>query len=289
MTAKYGPTLPPLEVIDFRVAIYNLLPTYKSIRAAHPGTARNWLTAAWAIYLNRGPTCQPYEPRTVVVADDSPPYWRADYVANHYRDLGIEGPAYKGGRPTKEPEWFEVEEAGKSYLTQPGSPFRWLRIPGYEADDLAGAIVRATEGLGRRVYLHTVDTDWLGLVSERVTWFNMGPWTPRKRGPLEALRWAYKTWEIIALKPSDIWWLKQAYGDSSDNLLPGSPIEVISLLEPPSQYDPLKTHPGLIEQVALTKATASASHLQQAEAWFRNHHLDPPMYGYRGNPYQRFG
>lgn len=114
----------------------------------------------------------------------------------------------------------------------------------YEADDVATTALFAFPR--RRIFLCTIDTDWLQLVDERVTWLCMKGYKPQYRdisGGMEWFRAAIakgtiaekeKFSEVNSL--SQIVDLKMFAGDRSDNLPKGSPREVIDLFCPPSEY-----------------------------------------------------
>ena len=99
------------------------------------------------------------------------------------------------------------------------------------------------EGEQRDVILCCNDSDILGLVSERVSWFDL----PRQHRPLvranldDINRWRTEVKHQSELeKPSDIWLEKAVHGDASDNLPPTGELMLtlpaINLLEPPQQH-----------------------------------------------------
>lgn len=283
----------PLVVVDFRVFVYDILHKFQTISDNRDKrTQKNWLKAAWAIYLNRGNTALPYFDHTVVICNDSPPYWRNQYL----KDRGF--PEYKAGRPSKPGTWYQVAEEGKNYIFSKNSPFLYLEKEGYEADDLAGAIVRSHPK--RTVILHTIDTDWLGLAKTsnnqdrnsqiyepqdeiQCIWANLAQWMPRLRGESEAISYVNRKLKSVISEPRQIWDVKVLKGDKADNLIPGSPLEVIDLESPPSKFDLLNNSETKkeIEEVANSPIkNSNFEHLQKGKEWFVNNGFPVPMYDF---------
>jgi len=285
----------PIIVNDFRVAVYQIYHQYQFIKANLPAaTASTWLKATWAITLNRGFTGLPYFPHTVVVVDDSSPYWREAYL----RERGF--PEYKGGRPSKTDEWYEVNQAGLDYVTAPNSPIHYLKFPQFEADDIASAIVRSKSN--RLVFLHTIDSDWMGLVNNGVLnsmtldqallepfveptslWVSMAQWTPRFRDEAGVFAHTLKREKRKIDSPPQIWDIKVEKGDKSDNLIKGSPIEVINLLNPPPEFDILQraNYALQVRQVVNSgEPNSSFKHLKKAHDWFVESGQRVTVHGY---------
>ena len=89
---------------------------------------------AWAIIMNRGPNAVDYQTHTIIVVDDNgavEPYWRKQLFE-----------PYKANRKPKADQFYSVAQQGLSYITDPKSPYLYLTKPAYEADDLAGAMVK---------------------------------------------------------------------------------------------------------------------------------------------------
>ena len=193
---------------------------------------QKYAKACWSMVLNRGPNCIDYEPHVAIIVDDNGgtlPYWRKQIY-----------PAYKGNRSQKPDLVLSVGQLGLQYISQPNSPFHYFSVPGYEADDIAGALVyikRLNQQLGgnplianRELRLYTVDSDWLQLVGNGVTWYNSGPWAPRVRGHFEACEWALKRLKVNISHPGQIVDTKMIQGDKSDNLPKGTPRHMIDLM-----------------------------------------------------------
>ena len=170
-------------------------------------------------------------------------YWR-----NHYlRDFLID---YKAGRRSKSELFITIMRTIQNTIDRQG----WMKLAkeGYEGDDFAGALVSRNRYLGSYNYLTllTIDTDWLGLVGSDCRWLSSDVrWVPRVRHNLTRVNiWAKKRWGIELESPSDLWNYKADTGDASDKLPPGSPIGVIDLLNPTSEYNILND-PDICHQV----------------------------------------
>lgn len=162
---------------------------------------------------------------------------------------------YKAGRSFPEYSFTKLKKKLRKIQDQLDIPS--LALPGYEADDLASAIVRYIDGQ-ERVLLLTIDSDWLGMLTSSVSWLCMTGYAPRYRywldnweddsdNPLQ--EWCKRRLGASISHPTDIWGIKATKGDKSDNLPVGSPMEVIDLFNPPECHDALKTHGGAIRDV----------------------------------------
>lgn len=268
-------------VIDFRVMAYHVYDYWKKVREIHQEPDKTWLAAAWGFSINRGYTGEEWEPHTVVVVDDrnlNGEYWRHKYL----RDRGY--PEYKAGRSAKGPDWYEVAQAGVNYLTSKGCNIDFLGFEGFEADDVAGAIVRLSKG-ERHIKLHTIDSDWCGLINDHVTWYDMAQWAPRVRdfdGFMEWVRRKGKAFKHPIHKPTDLWVEKSINGDSSDNLPKNSPLEVIDLLNPPKEHDILKVPQAkrLIKAAMLKEVeNANWEHCYRSQCWLQKEGYPLPAFG----------
>ena len=108
------------------------------------------------------------------------------------------------------------------------------QLAGYEADDVAAAYTMLHPD--ENILLCTVDQDWIGLVNGRVSlWDIKGYQRPRLLTAQSVYEWAKGKGYAIE-QASDIWKIKSVEGDSSDKLPKNTPIEYISLLEPPVEH-----------------------------------------------------
>jgi hypothetical protein len=156
---------------------------------------------------------------------------------------------YKAGRKFPEKHFTAIKQflLGKykkdtwepGYLETIGCNLLYKK--GYEADDFAAAVVKVNDALvnPNRVILLTVDSDWSGLINDHTLWFCSHGWPPRVRGNLDSLNsWAGRRLKVNLENCRDIWDVKAAQGDKSDNLpaSAGVLIPVIDLLNPPEQH-----------------------------------------------------
>lgn len=228
----------PIAVVDLRVALFRIL--YKAKHEVKEGlldegdTASerfvNWAKCNWTILFNRPISWLRHEPKywqTLVVddcTDNQHKYWRSKIYAE-----------YKGNREYTERPTMYKELLDIAYAMIAKQEFPLFRQEGFEADDFAGAIFRLKPSFPeRQVYLCTSDSDWLQLVDDglNIAWANALVHKPRLRR--EAQVYAYwkkkHNWQLTSI--SAIADHKQQFGDSSDNIAPGAPRDVICLRQP---------------------------------------------------------
>lgn len=171
---------------------------------------------------------------------DSPDrtYWRTDYY-----------PDYKAGRASSDEQQSKHVVANVFMEDAKHYNYQWLKYENFEADDIAGAIVRLVNRPdamppNSRVNLITGDSDWQGLISPKVR--GIYPLNPFVRTEAEVYNWISSKWAKQSkglrsrwmlpnrseFKCSQVWDWKQAVGDRCDNLKAGSALGVFSLLEP---------------------------------------------------------
>ena len=182
---------------------------------------------------------------------------------------------YKAGR--KFPEYTFTKL--KKHLLDISATQGWnvLAESNYEADDLAATIVKLNRELPERhqnhIILATVDTDWLGLLDDKTIWFCTHGWYPRVRDRRGFDHWSFKKFGVTFDEPREIWDYKAVHGDKSDNLPPGSPLEVIDLHQPPEGFR-LWDKPAVRKQVTdlLTSGANYAKHnqLDAAKKYLQN-------------------
>lgn len=171
---------------------------------------------------------------------DSPDrkYWRNEYY-----------PDYKAGRASTEDQQSKHVVANVFIEDARHYGYQWLKYDNFEADDIAGAMIRM---IGKdiplpancKVNLITGDSDWQGLISPNVR--GIYPLNPFVRTEAEVYNWISNKWarQSKALRSRwdlpyrsefqcrQVWDWKQAVGDRCDNLKAGSVLGVFSLLEP---------------------------------------------------------
>lgn len=158
---------------------------------------------------------------------DHKPYWR-QVMEPIYKNK-FEGPC-----PI-------VEKANKK-IVDLGFPCISLR--GFEADDIAANLVRYLDP--SPCYLLSGDSDWMGLVSNRVTYLNP-MWTPFVRTPLQVWTWMegkvrkmpkyLRHWYKLPVYSKDfdcteLWKWKALVGSTSTNLPPGMDVSLVDLFNP---------------------------------------------------------
>jgi hypothetical protein len=172
-------------------------------------------------------------------------YWRTKAVRDWLDSLDPEDPilvkrkgtrlGYKGNRNTcTYAQWVHKR------MMQFVKP---LAIPSYEADDIAAAIIKLEKE--RPIILCTVDSDWLQMVDERVSWCCLTGFNPAFRDVNAAQQWFNAKMEKESKKNQPqidtndlrqiVKW-KSLVGDKSDNLPAGTPEEFIDLFNPPEDY-----------------------------------------------------
>jgi 5'-3' exonuclease len=173
--------------------------------------------------------------------------WLIDSYNQHGRNYWKSQlyPEYKSKRIDKDTLWAFVLSVFKSVDANS------VEVNLFEADDIAGTIcnIWKKNRLGEKLYLLTVDSDWMGLVDDehKIEWLNIGVHDPRHRTKKHVYNWLYYAWHRQSKKKQQLWkptiyseftcdqiwqW-KSAVGDKADNLPAGSDIRLIDLLRSP--------------------------------------------------------
>lgn len=161
-------------------------------------------------------------------------------------ELPPETIVYKGGRDYTQNDLNRLKRSINEVLKKFVGVCH-LQTRGYEADDQMALVVAVNESLPEskqcQVVLCCNDSDILGLVNDRVTWFDL----PRQHYPLvranidDINKWRVEVKHTTPLeKPTDIWLEKAIHGDTADNL-PATgdlmlTLPAINLLSPPEQH-----------------------------------------------------
>ena len=160
----------------------------------------------------------------------------SDEYASLLKDLEIH---YKAGRKLSEYSFTKLKRFVLKTIKDAG--WTMLSKKGYEADDMAASIIQVNKTLEepKNIMMLTIDTDWLGMVSDNVHWFCQHGYYPRMRDDMRSLNiWATKRLGVTIEKPTDIWVVKGDQGDKADNIPPskGALLPVIDLFNPPQEF-----------------------------------------------------
>jgi DNA polymerase-1 len=119
---------------------------------------------------------------------------------------------YKANRPEMPPELGQQIGTIRRLLESMRTPV--LEFPGFEADDVIGAIARRAEAAGMDVAIVSSDKDMLQLVNERVSMYN----------PMQEDLWydPARVEEKMGVRPEQVADLLALKGDAIDNI-PGAP------------------------------------------------------------------
>jgi hypothetical protein len=107
----------------------------------------------------------------------------------------------------------------------------------------------------------------------------MTGYTPRLRASLEDINgWLMGKSQKPLMALADFWPQKAAQGDPSDNLPPGSPLEVIDLLKPPPEHR-LWDQPGVYAQLAqsIFSPPFNRDQGEAADRWLRSNGYRPAV------------
>src|SRR5271157_3308733 len=141
-----------------------------------------------------------------------PPYIAAVFESGEPTHRVQEFAEYKANRAEMPPDLGEQIPFVRRVLEAMQIPI--LEYPGFEADDVIGAIARRAEAAGYEVVIVSSDKDMLQLVTDRVSMLN----------PAKDDTWydPAKVKEFMGVRPDQIVDLLALMGDSVDNI-PGAP------------------------------------------------------------------
>lgn len=302
----------PLVVVDFHVYAHDVLRWYedKVAKLVSEDVAKKLIRAAWAAKIQRGPDMlSRHSYRWLIVADsryrDTGNYWRdkymsesevvqqawLDYAEGKGVDVATLSTNYKGTRGDKTDNFWLVFNEGWDYCQQ---YYGIHSHEGYEADDFAGAIYRASRDRkneviqGRQVLLSTLDRDWSQLVDEshRVYFANTRVPFPAEKIQ-ERLVGEFGVKEHTSHKmgfdldhPKNLAKYKVLHGDMCDNLPPGSPLCLFDLCDANPDWNIEKVYPRyveLIEDLNNPEANGREDHYQQALRAFATVGIEAPI------------
>ena len=264
-TVVFSKNPAPLLVIDFNVMCFAVLTWYdaKVEGFYNEDVARKLVRGAWALFVNRGPQYMPQRDYRIVFAADyrdkkTGNYWRnaymeaskeieqvwIDYAEKTKAKLSELKTNYKGTRSDKTDSFWFVYNEGRDYCQK---YFPWFWEEGFEADDVASCICRASRNAepgevikDRQILLHTVDKDWIQLVDDENKIFFSDSRFVRPNEKIQnqlhneatVKVWVEHKMKIQVNHPREIAAQKVVMGDMCDNLPPGSPLELFDLVEP---------------------------------------------------------
>lgn len=264
----------PIVLIDLRVSLFRLLYAYQKQFPADqtglkaPQDKRNkWMQCQWAMLFNNPLPWLKYQPKQwqVGIVDDqrysnSNVYWRTEIYAE-----------YKANRNTdRAPSYNSLLRYAWQYLEADGCHIPIFRQAGFEADDWAGSAYRWARECNasnkpRQIMLYTSDSDWQQLVDRRygIYWANALVYKPRLRSENEILAYCERKGMGMLGHPSEIAQHKAEFGDVSDNVSAGAPIEVVDLINPPQRPDASE----FCNWLATTDANTNVKHYRGAAQW----------------------
>lgn len=227
-----------IAVIDVSVLVYNWISNLESKGLLEDGLDSNCVQAQHAALTTIAKATKMLSGKQLTFfVGDSKPYWRTVQLRNLEPSIH-----YKGGRNhAYDREPYEVVFNSTLRRAFDANIFYFLAC---EADDLALAICHYYRRAAA-INLVTIDCDWLQLVNPHTFWCDSSRSNPIW-GLDEAQLWLdkklpgrgnnknktqfleqYRAGEIPV--PDAIGEYKSLWGDPSDNLPPGTPIEYISL------------------------------------------------------------
>lgn len=225
----------PFLVIDLRVSLFSLL--FRALNYENDWNLTD-LMHFWQQKIHLPILEYPDQRYNVIFVDDCKysdgTYWRTRYL----KKLG-DFPKYKGNRkPEDRPKlYYDLHKAALAYISNQNIPY--LSKKGFEADDFAGLICNcliSDKKISKPLILYTVDSDWGQLVddNEQILFYycNTPAWKERLRDESTIIQWFDERQGINLENVKEIVDVKHQFGDKSDNLDPGSPKEVIDLLNP---------------------------------------------------------
>lgn len=302
----------PLVVVDFHVYAWDVIRWYqeKVKSLVSPEVAKKLVRAAWAARIQRGPDMLPrHNYRFLIVADsryrDTGNYWRDRFMTessevkvawDNYAeakgvDLATIPTTYKGTRGDKTDDFWFVFDEGWDYCQQ---HYGIHSHEGYEADDFAGAIYRASRDRKddlvhrRQVLLSTIDRDWSQLVDEshRVFFANTRIPFPNEKiqerlvGEFGVKEHTKHRMGYDLDHPRNLADYKVLHGDMGDNLPPGSPKCLFDLCDANPDWNIEAVYPkyeNLIEDLNNPEPNARPDHFEQALRAFAIVGIEAPV------------
>jgi hypothetical protein len=302
----------PIVIVDFHVMCHDVLRWYEDkVRSlVSDEVAKKLVRAAWAAKIQRGPDMLArHSYRWVVVADsrykDTGNYWRDKYMSestvvqdawsNYAEAKGVDlqsiPTTYKGQRGEKTDNFWFVFNEGWDYCQ---TYYGIHSHEGYEADDFAGAVYRASRDRKeelvhkRQILLSTLDRDWSQLVDEshRVFFANTRVPFPAEKiqerlvGELGVKEHTMHKMGYELDHPKNLAEYKVLHGDMGDNLPPGSPKCLFDLCDANPDWNIEAVYPRyveLIEDLNNPEANGRQDHYEQALRAFATVGVEAPI------------
>lgn len=215
-----------------------------------------------------------------------------DKVGKLVSEVPTEPINYKNGRNYTQNGLQRLKEG----VMEQSGVFKCHRLSyrGYECDDIMATVVvvnsQRVKAEQHDLVLACNDSDILGLVNDRVTWFDLPRChKPIVRANLEDInQWRVEVKREAELRnPAEMWAEKAIYGDTSDKLPPTGAdmvtLPAIDLLNPPEQHR-LWNRPEVREQVlsVLDNPVIMGNIEEKALAVLRMANVQPVFYNERG-------
>ena len=302
----------PLVVVDFHVYCWDVIRWYdeKVKSLVSEEVAKKLIRAAWAARIQRGPDMLPrHNYRFLVIADsrydDTGNYWRDKFMSasqevktawDNYAetkkvDLNDIPTTYKGQRSEKTDDFWFVFNEGWDYCQ---TYYGIHHHKGYEADDFAGAIYRASrdrEGTiarERQILLSTIDRDWSQLVDEshRIYFANTRiPFLKEKIQERLVGEQGVRDHTLHKMgfeldHPRNLADYKVLHGDMGDNLPPGSPKCLFDLCDANPDWNIEAVYPHyekLLEDLDNPEANSRPDHFEKAIRAIGNVGIELPI------------
>lgn len=234
-----------LYIIDLSILAHKANAIRQTETCKRPkGYLASWVKANLALIcgLAWDSEALPEDKPGVLFVLDSKPYWRGVKLA----EVGV---AYKKGRKSRTRKGLSYLKTvmAREILTA-GIPV--IGFPNQEADDVASAFCRAKPH-HLAIRLVTTDNDWIGLIDSQrsIDWYCAQGYAPRHRATLAHVQASKQGKQSGITDLKDFYSLKQANGDSGDNVPPNAPAWATDLLDPLPEFDCLRD-PVISEELA---------------------------------------
>jgi hypothetical protein len=288
----------PLLIVDFEVILHRIKDVVRQYERVYRKNYENIIKLVAAYAFNNGPknlNCDRY--KVVIIGDRysdeyNQGYWRHkamledEYMIRLWSEERKPQFGYKAGRHPKDEEYYCLKNVLKDYCEK---YLNYHTFPGFEADDIAGAIYRNKEvtNQNRVKIFYTVDRDWTQLVSEENNFLWYTPRIPMSRetfqdqcaGNNDVILHAEIKMGHKINHPSELVNAKILTGDAGDNCPAGTPSKYMSLIEPNEKYSIEKLFPdeykNLIADCLQTAPNNRVDHLSESMRLCERYRISP--------------